>query len=222
MTDHPTDLLGAHALGALEPDEARSVAAHLASCAACRTEHARLAGIPALLDLASSAPPATAPADLEARVLGALPAPARRPRRRWRPVGVGVLAGAAAMLLLLAVTGSLGGDASEPTATTVQLTGAGAAATAVLRDGPGGTRVELTADRLMATRAGEVYELWFVSADGRVSAGTFTSDGSGDRRVTLNTAARPGGYARIGITREPDGLDPNRNGPNVLTGRLPS
>ena len=31
-----------------------------------------------------------------------------------------------------------------------------------------------------------------------------------------------GAYDRIGITREPDAADPRKNGPSVLSGRLPA
>ncbi|MGW2714372.1 anti-sigma factor family protein, partial [Streptomyces sp. NPDC001356] len=41
--------LGAYVLGTLPPEEAELVSAHLAHCAECRAEHARLAGLPALL-----------------------------------------------------------------------------------------------------------------------------------------------------------------------------
>lgn len=42
MTEHDRSQLGAYALGALEPDEAREVDQHLATCAECRTELAEL------------------------------------------------------------------------------------------------------------------------------------------------------------------------------------
>ncbi|MET8771564.1 zf-HC2 domain-containing protein, partial [Streptomyces sp. NPDC004658] len=41
--------LGAYVLGILPPEEAEPVRAHLAQCAECQAEHARLAGLPALL-----------------------------------------------------------------------------------------------------------------------------------------------------------------------------
>jgi hypothetical protein len=42
MTEHDRSQLGAYALGALEPDEAREVDEHLATCAECRAELAEL------------------------------------------------------------------------------------------------------------------------------------------------------------------------------------
>jgi anti-sigma factor RsiW len=52
--EHDHDLLGAYALGVLDPDEAHTVDAHLASCTGCRREltglaamRSSLAGVPA-------------------------------------------------------------------------------------------------------------------------------------------------------------------------------
>ena len=45
-------LLGGYVLEALEPEEAAEVRAHLRGCPACAAEHASLAGLPALLELA--------------------------------------------------------------------------------------------------------------------------------------------------------------------------
>ena len=46
-------LLGGYVLEALEPDETEAVREHLPGCPACSAEHASLAGLPALLDLAA-------------------------------------------------------------------------------------------------------------------------------------------------------------------------
>lgn len=73
---------------------------------------------------------------------------------------------------------------------------------------------------LPPTTQGEIYEVWLVRGDARVSAGTFTTRAAEEVNVTLTSAARPAAYDRIGITLEPDGADPARNGPNVLAGEL--
>jgi anti-sigma factor RsiW len=54
MTEHDRTQLGAYALGALEPDEAAEVEAHLATCAECRAEVAELAE---LKDFLGEVPP---------------------------------------------------------------------------------------------------------------------------------------------------------------------
>ena len=46
--DHIRFDIGGYVLGALEPAEAAAVREHLATCADCAAEHARLAGLPAL------------------------------------------------------------------------------------------------------------------------------------------------------------------------------
>jgi anti-sigma-K factor RskA len=65
------DLIGGYVLGALEPDEMAAVRQHIASCAACARDHAELATIPALLDMAESADavPERPPPRLEEAVL---------------------------------------------------------------------------------------------------------------------------------------------------------
>lgn len=230
-SDHIEELLGGYVLGALEPDEHDHVTAHLASCQRCRREHERLAGVPAMLELVVSAEPSAAPAGLEATVLDAIhdAARQRQPSSPWwsrgsrgrRPLVGAALAGAAAAAVVLTVLGGLGEQSTD--SLVVQLGSSSlpaATASAELRPAPGGTRVTLTASGLPPTRAGEIYELWFVRDTGRVSAGTFTVTRDDDLRVDLTTAARPAGYTRIGITREPDGLDPARNGPNILAGPI--
>lgn len=242
MTAHVADDLGAYVLGALPDEDAERVRAHLAGCVACRAEHEQLAGMPELLDLldADVERPAAIPrAGMREAVLAgvrreredaatAAPSRARARRRTWwrgRPAfGLGsAVAGAAAAIAVLAISGALGGGSTDGRMR-VSLTAAASAAraSAELDDGPGGTRVALRVRGLAPTHAGQAYEVWFVRREGRVSAGTFTVGRDGSADVRLTTAARRSGYVRLGITREPDGLDPARNGPNVLAGRLPS
>lgn len=239
MSGHVRDELGGFVLGALEADEAERVRAHLAGCSRCRGQHEQLVGLPALLDLlpadARRATPSP-PTGMEDAVLAGLAAqrggsddptdhvePVRRRWARRQPVLVlgSALAGAAATLAGLAAGGTLGG--SDPRASTIRLSAPDsvARATAVLRPQRGGTQVALRVEGLTPTLDSETYEVWFVRPEGRVSAGTFTVGADAEADVDLMTAAQPGGYSRIGVTREPDGLDPARNGPNVLAGRLP-
>lgn len=111
--------LGVYVLGAIDPAERTLVDSHLTGCRDCRDELAGLAGLPALLDRVSmeeaialgasdvspfagedlelSPPPAlaTAVVDLTA---------ARRRRRTWREVGLGV---AAALIIAAGVFSGL-------------------------------------------------------------------------------------------------------------------
>lgn len=231
--------LGSYAIGNLDPEDAARVEHHLRGCAACRRAHADLAPLPALLHLVDPGATRAEPpsAHLEASVLAgfaaqrpspteANPTPARRrpwktSPARWRIAVTSGLAGAAATVAVLAVVGVFSGP---PTGgSQIELTAPGgdgvARAEVQLATTGTGTEVGLQAE-LPELRDGEVYELWFVRGTGRVSAGTFRVDGEGRARVRLAAAADADAYDRIGITREPDGLDPARNGPTVVVGRL--
>jgi Anti-sigma-K factor rskA/Putative zinc-finger len=218
-------LLGGYVLDALEPGDTDAVRAHVATCAECSREHAGLAALPDLLDLAGSADaePAKPPPALEDAVLdrfarerrpaGVEPSPAT-PRRRpgrvrgWltRPLPVAAAAATAAALATLAVTAGLdGSDSSTAHAYDAWLRGSaaapGARAYAKLSNQAAGTRVDLSVRGMRAT-PGAVYELWCVGRGGtRVSAGTFRVDGGGRARVRLTTAARLGEYDRLSVER---------------------
>ncbi|GAB4100328.1 zf-HC2 domain-containing protein [Sinomonas halotolerans] len=97
--------LGAYLLGALGPEEARAVEAHVAVCAQCRAEVEELETLPALLD-AVPAQRALALADAaplpgEASAPPALLAKVRARRRALRARGTAALTGAAAASLVL-------------------------------------------------------------------------------------------------------------------------
>ena len=218
-------LLGSYALGGLEPEEATEVERHLAGCERCRLALDRIAGIPKLLDTLEFEPShATPPPELERGVLATFAA--QQPRRtrgsRWSLAGAAALAGAVATVAVLALTGAFSSNRPDETLVTlVSPTGdRHATAHAHLTRTPAGTEVKLDAT-LPRLHANEIYELWFGGAHGVVSAGTFTVDNHGWAEVRLTTGVRPGSYTRMGITREPDALDPARNGPAVVTGPLP-
>jgi anti-sigma-K factor RskA len=97
------ELLAAHALGALDPDERAAVEAHLEGCAACRAELASRVVDAAFL--AEAVEPVAPPALARRRLLRALAAappraaPAAGPLARWR------LAAAALLLVSLGAAG---------------------------------------------------------------------------------------------------------------------
>jgi hypothetical protein len=212
------ELLGGHVLGALDPLEAERVERHLETCSRCRREHAELAGLPALLDLAGSADvePESPPAALEELVLDRFArerrtlAPERRPARGSSIGGrlrLG-LAGAAAVAVTagaLVLSGALSSSDDEEAFGHVYLRGGGAAAEADLRAVREGTRVDLSVTG-MPPGPTPVYELWCIPDKGRwISGGTFRVDARGRAHVRLTSAARPGDYERIVITRGPRG-----------------
>jgi anti-sigma factor RsiW len=222
VTAHVQESLGAYVLGSLEPEEAAAVRAHLDRCTACAAEHAGLAKLPALLELASAvdatARPPLAPT-VEERVLDdfarAHPTPPRPPRRRRRlalRLGTGFVAAAAAAAAALVLFLNGGQRAHETHAyAAVALHGTGAAprasADAGLESVPGGTVVNLWVRNLPADTAA-VYEVRCEAPGWSASAGTFRVDSHGRAHVVLTTAARRGEYDMIRIVsrqREPDG-----------------
>lgn len=225
-------LLAAHAFNALELDERQLVEAHLHGCSRCRQAYAKLVELPGLLELAGSAEAhaQTPPVLLEASVLAALPAPGRSrlrpPRRgtlmrsrraRWVALGAGLT-----VVLLALVPSLLGGapDRARSLTLAASTQEPGARAVVRLRSHPWGTELDLQAQHLAPTQGTQIYEVWFVSPRGRVSAGTFTVGKQARVTVQLAVAARPSGYNSIGVTREPDATNPARRGPNVLGAAL--
>lgn len=93
----------------------------------------------------------------------------------------------------------------------------------VVKVGSGRT-VHLRSDQLAALPGGEYYELWFVGegdAPGkanRISAGTFTPDGSGRSDVELIAAVDLKKFPTMAVTVEPNDGKPAPSGDEVLRG----
>ena len=87
---HCRDLIGGYVLDALEPAEREQVRMHIETCEPCAREHAELATLPALLDVADSADavPLRPPPRLEEAVLDRF-ARERRFAREGRAPAVG-------------------------------------------------------------------------------------------------------------------------------------
>jgi anti-sigma-K factor RskA len=209
------ELLGGYVLGALDRSERDAVERHLETCPSCRRDRDELAGVPALLDLLDTPEPSPAapPPTLEEAVLDRFARerrrlePRRRPRRQRRAlrIGAAAAAGVATVILALAVAGVFSSSSDESDFARVRLEGStGAVATADLRALRAGTGVRLSV-RGLPTRREAVYELWCVTDSGRwISGGTFRVDREGRARVALTSAARPGDYDLMLITRRAD------------------
>jgi hypothetical protein len=207
-------LLGAYVLGALEPEEAVPVRAHVASCLPCAAEHSRLAPLPGLLTLAAGAEAAAAeppPPALEERLLDAIAseAPRRRRRRRPRPRRLRLLvAGGLAALAVAAGTAVVLVVGEEPTRYDLTLQASPAApharARADLEPVTGGTALHLWVSG-MPGDGDAVYEVRCDSGSWSASAGTFRVGPDGKAYVVLTTAARRGEYDAIRIVRRGDG-----------------
>jgi Putative zinc-finger len=233
-------LLGGYVLGALEPDEAEAVREHLPGCDACSAEHTSLAGLPALLDLATplAAPdeplsPAFEEALLDRfardrEVATPTPAPKRRfrlPRVAWTRPRVAVASGLLAAALTFATMAAFDDDPAQPVASRNYVIPLRAAAFApaggklrarvALYRVSGGTGVHLWASGLPAG-PGRVYEMLCEGRGWSASAGTFRADANGHVEAKLTTAARVGEYDSLRVVYR----DERGHTRDVLTGRL--
>jgi anti-sigma factor RsiW len=231
-------LLGAYVLGALEPEEAEAVREHLPGCAACSAEHASLAGLPALLDLAAplDAPDEPLSPAFEEALLDRFASDrdreraAKRPRRRlprlaWTRPRVAVASALVAAALSVGTMAALHDDpapSAGPRAFVLPLQpGSGAPAGARIRARValsrvrGGTGVHLWASGLPAG-PGRVYEMLCEGRGWTASAGTFRADPDGHIEASLTTAARVGEYNSLRVVYR----DERGHTKDVLTGRL--
>ncbi|MDX6591019.1 MAG: hypothetical protein QOJ13_215 [Gaiellales bacterium] len=201
--EHVDELIAAHALRALDPDDQRVVEEHLAECERCRVELQQMEAVASAL--AYAAPAAEPPEDLRARILGSVepvvstasapaPATARRSRWAWWPrfATVAAPALALAVLALLAWNISLRDQLSGRDVTAV---GRIADVGSVVRYSDGD--VTLFAN-LPPASEGKTYEAWVIRNGKPLPAGTF-KDGSGE--VDLTRPAQPGD--EIAVTLEP-------------------
>ncbi len=207
--------LAAYALGALPPDEAAAVAAHLAGCSICRETVARYREAAAAL--AYVAPLQPPPSHLRARLMARV----RRPARggwRWLGMGAALVAVILGAILLAPLVGSLRSPASP---TVISLQGAEAAPQAegylIVENGQG----LLVTKGLAVPPEGQVYQLWFVDAvERRVSGGTFRTLPRPYGVYTVTVPLNLGAFVRVGVTLEPEGGSPRPTGPQVLRGSL--
>lgn len=234
--DELRTLLGGYVLEALEPAEAAAVRAHLSECPACAAEHASLAGLPELLELARGIdqPIEPLPAGFEEELLdrfsrerGESPPRRRRrlPRLAWTLPRVAVASAVVAAALGAGTVAVLkdGGPAASPNGwdgsymlpLRAAATSPAATARIALARTRGGTKVHLWA-RGLPPGSGQVYEMLCEGENLSASAGTFRADAQGRVNVQLTTAARVGEYDRVRIVRKTSG----RVGENVLAARL--
>jgi anti-sigma-K factor RskA len=226
-------LLGGYVLGSLEHGEMEEMRRHVAACPHCGREARALKPLPALLDRIepSDVPPPTLSPAVEEAVLDRFVrerSRERHTRRRsfWhlsfpRLAGLSAACAAAVVLALVLVGDDEQGSSAYASARLAPLSaGSGASATAWAAQVPAGTRVRLRAQGL-PVRAGAMYELWCIRADGHwVSGGTFRAGADGSAKAMLTAAVRPGDYHVMVVTRHMAREAEGDHGPALLRGRL--
>ncbi len=238
---HPTDQLPAYALGALDPEEAAQVEAHLMVCETCRAElraYEEIVG-----DMALAVPQEASPPGLKRRILAdimAEPEPAQTPPSPswWQRVLVALrppnhaFAAVAAVLLLILLTSNLillsrlrtleRQAAMIPPLPVVALYGSDKApqARAVLILSEDGQHGALVVDDLPPLDENHAYQLWLITPDGKRDSGAvFRVDENGYVTLMVENPKPLKEYAAFGVTIEPASGSPQPTGPNVLKGQ---
>lgn len=219
------DLLGAYCTNSLDADERAQFETHLAACPQCQGEAAEFREVLAALADAHPVPP---PESLEdavvtrARAVRPHPATAIVPKLARRRATMWLAAAAAGALLF---AGGFGLGRQQPPVAAGPDPAAYMAAVVAVASAPDAhampveimgttSRVVMSeemdksvflASALPMPAKGMVYQVWSVTADGRMSsAGAFTPDADGHVAVVLDCGGGPG-VAKLMITMEPPG-----------------
>jgi anti-sigma-K factor RskA len=240
---HPN--LAAFVLGGMEPEEAAEVQRHLASCPDCRRELEELRKVNRALEAAP--PPADPPSHLKDEILSQVRAEQRYPSTEeelsaaeerasstsTRSKNLRIVlssAAAAAIVVIFTLAVFFGFLREEPPVATIQLVPTpqeaagleGYWGVAEIRPQPSGNQqVELKLNNFEEPRPNSYYELWFVSGERRISAGSFTSVGEGETRVLLNAPPEARNYHTLLITEEHIDDHPTFGEEVALKGEVP-
>jgi anti-sigma-K factor RskA len=194
------DLIPAHALAALDADDALLLEEHLDTCEECRRQLDELLETTALLAFAT--PSIEPPASLRAQILDAVtekaPAPAQERRTRFaflRGAAAGALVVAAVALVIGIVLRDDGGSSNGLEVSPL----AGKLQGAAVRSGSDGKLVLVNLPR---PAAGRTYEAWLIGSDKTpVPAGTFT----GGKSVVVGLTGDASNAKQVAVTVEPAG-----------------
>jgi len=237
---HPN--LAAFVLGGLEPEEAAAVRRHLASCPDCRNELRELEEVNRALE--AGPPPADPPGYLKDEILSRVRAgelssiserssSSRNPHAsedsRSRSLRF-VLPSVAAVALVATITlGIVFGLREEAPLATIRLLPTPEEASelegywgvAEIYPQPSGNQqVKLKLNNFDEPKPNSYYEVWFVSGDRRISAGSFTSVGEGGTRVWLTVPPEARNYPTLLITEERVDGDPAPSEGVALKGEM--
>jgi anti-sigma-K factor RskA len=240
---HPN--LAAFVLGGLEPEEAVEVQRHLAFCPGCRRELEELRKVNRALEAAP--PPADPPSHLKDEILSQVRAEQRYPSTEeessvakerasstsTRSKNLRIIlssVAAAAVVVIVALGVFFNFLRGEPPVATIQLVPTpqeaagleGYWGVAEIHPQPSGNQqVELKLNNFEQPKPNSYYELWFVSGESRISAGSFTSVGKGETRVLLNAPPEARDYRTLLITEEHVDERPASSKEVALKGKVP-
>jgi len=230
------ELLAAHALNALEPNEARKVESHLRSCDECQKLFEQYQAVGD--GLAMTVSPVTPPPRVRAKLIAQLASRKSPKRESPQPLSlIRALVGAALVALLalnsftlwqltqvqrqqlamqeqLKVNQQAMSLIAYPGARMVSIKNNGTSGTLVVNQGlKSGV---LIVQGLAALEPPHVYQAWLIKADGaRVSGGVFQADS----QITTFVIVSPqplSDFVGVGVTVEPAGGSPSPTGPRVL------
>lgn len=234
--EHIIELIPAFVLGALDPDEAALVKAHLKICKRCLSELEAYNAISDKLMLA--VPRYDPPAYLKARILQSvsdkpkLVAPVDRWAKwraafqalpaAWVVMGVLVLVLAASNLFLWREVSVLRSSAEQIRFSTIAMAGTEAAplATGMVIISPDGRYGTLVVDGLPHLEPSYEYQLWLIRDGGRTSGGIFSVNEQGYASLQIYAHDPLISYPGFGITVEPTGGSPEPTGDKVLGNEL--
>ena len=245
---HPN--LAAFVLDGLEPEEAAEIRRHLASCPRCQDEVRELRKVNRALEAAPppADPPSYLKDGILSRVraerlsasdkeepqgssIEDRTGSSRTSRfNRLKDLRVVLPSAAAAIVAFVALGVFLGFLREEPPVATIQLVPTpreaagleGYWGVAEIRPQPSGNQqVELKLNNFEEPKPNSYYELWFVSGEKRISAGSFTSVGEGETRVLLNVAPEARNYRTVLITEEHVDERPTSGEEVALKGKVP-
>jgi anti-sigma-K factor RskA len=234
MTEHTeiVDLIPAYVLHTLDEEDARRVAAHLATCQNCQDVLAAYEGVAA--KLATTVPLVEPPGHLKGRLMARVrpeaPAPPDPPLSWWGRVKAGlrfaapVWAPVSAALILALLIGNLllwqqVRQSARQEVVAVALTGTDAAPEAngvlvLTSKRPDGV---LLVSNLTPLSDEQQYQLWLIAEDGsRDSGAVFSVAADGRAEVDVSGRKALPDYAAFGITVEPAGGSPGPTGQQVL------
>jgi hypothetical protein len=229
--------LGGFVLGGLEPEEAAEVRRHLAFCSTCRDELEELEKVNQALG--ATPPPVDPPGRLKDEILSrvrdeGLSSSDKELSSSKNPRFVLPAVAAAALVAIVAVAIFFGWQTKSQVATTVPLNptpevrdelnaeGEDYWGVAELHPQPSGNQlVELRLNNLEKPSPGSFYEMWFVSGEKHISAGAFTSVGSGETKVWLTAPPEARDYQTLLVTEEDIAEKPDPDKEVILTGELP-